>query len=364
MIDYKKRILVLSSEFPPLPGGIGNHAYFLSKYLKKKGFEVTVVTDHRSEIEDIEFDEKQSFKIFRIKRNKWTYFNRIKKAFYLAKRNQIILCSGKFSLWLGAFLSSFFSSKRCVAVLHGSELKSGGFFSQQFTKWSLQRFDSLIAVSEFTKKNALEINPKLQIQVINNGIEVSHFSNIKVNKQESLNLITVGNLTFRKGQQNMINALPFLKGIYPNIHYHCVGIPTEKEKFTALAKPLEVLENITFYGALSDVEKNEMLAKSSIFVMLSEHIKNDFEGFGIALLEANILGIPAIGSKDSGISDAIKNGYSGFLVNQHNPEEIEKAISEIMANYSVFSEQAKKWSEKFDWNIIVEKYIKIIKNEA
>ena len=90
MIDYKKRILVLSSEFPPLPGGIGNHAYFLSKYLKKNGFEVTVVSDHRSEIEDIEFDALQQFNIFRIKRNKWTYFNRIKKAFYLAKRNQIM----------------------------------------------------------------------------------------------------------------------------------------------------------------------------------------------------------------------------------------------------------------------------------
>src|SRR5690606_23857699 len=104
----KKNTLILTSEFPPLPGGIGNHAYNLSKHLQQSGYNVTVITDYRNRMEDDVFDQQQAFKIVRIKRNITTYLNRILKAFSLVKSYQIIIASGKFSLWLGAFLSLFF----------------------------------------------------------------------------------------------------------------------------------------------------------------------------------------------------------------------------------------------------------------
>ncbi|HTO35039.1 MAG TPA: glycosyltransferase family 4 protein [Flavobacterium sp.] len=363
MPSKAKNILFVTSEFPPLPGGIGNHAFLLSKYLQKNNFKVSVLCDFRSEKEDLEFDAKQNFTIYRTKRNKLTQLNRIKKAFLLVKKNETIICSGKFSLWIGGFLKTIFNAKKFIAVIHGSELRAGGKFSQFLTKWSLSKFDKLIAVSDFTKNYALQINPKLKIEVINNGIEKIE-KNEEIEKLKNVNLVTVGNLTFRKGQQNVIKALPLLKEKFPEIHYHCIGIPTEKEKFTKIAKSLNVLDNISFYGTLSDSERNKIVQKSSIFMMLSQMINNDFEGFGIAVLEANALGIPAIGSRDSGIADAINDGFSGILINQEDPKEIEKAISEIINNYSKFSKDVINWSENFEWNNIIKKYLKAIKNEA
>ena len=38
------RLLLLSSEFPPGPGGIGTHAYQLARQLTARGWAVTVVT--------------------------------------------------------------------------------------------------------------------------------------------------------------------------------------------------------------------------------------------------------------------------------------------------------------------------------
>ena len=38
------RLLLLSSEFPPGPGGIGTHAYQLARHLTARGWVVTVVT--------------------------------------------------------------------------------------------------------------------------------------------------------------------------------------------------------------------------------------------------------------------------------------------------------------------------------
>ena len=358
------KAFIISSEFPPLPGGIGNHAYLLSKYLQLSGYEISVVCDFRKEKEDLAFDAKQTFKIHRIKRNKFTQLNRIKKANSLIKQNATVICSGKFSLWIGALLKTFFYKKKFIAVLHGSELKAGNKVLQSLTKWSLKRFDILIAVSEFTKKFALTIEPNLSIEVINNGFEVGQFEPFLKEMPTVLNLVTVGNLTFRKGQQNVIMALPLLKEQFPDVHYHCIGIPTEREKFSELAQSLGVLDHITFHGILSDTERNTIIKKSSIFLMLSQRIKNDFEGFGIAVLEANSFGIPAIGSKYSGIADAIKNNYSGFLVDQNDPGDILNAVTKIMKDYSLYSKQAQEWSAHFDWNTIIQHYLKTIQHEA
>jgi phosphatidylinositol alpha-1,6-mannosyltransferase len=353
-----KNILLLTSEFPPLPGGIGNHAYYLSKYLQTSGYQITVLTNYRHTKDDITFDVQQAFKIIRIQRNAFTYVNRIIKAFSKIKNQHTVMASGKFSLWLGGLLSLFFK-KNYIAILHGSELKAGGKLSQRLTKWSLKRFDKRIAVSNFTKSEALKINPKWAIEVINNGIEFKQPSQLPP-KPEYLNLITVGQVNTRKGQQNVIKALPTLKAMFPNIHYHCVGIPTMQPECTQLATQLNVVEQITFHGAVSENIKNEWLQKSTVFIMLSEKVNNDFEGFGIAILEANAFGLPAIGAVNSGITDAVKEGVSGKLVNPHNTREIVDAVKDIYENYTSYSCQAVEWAAGFDWNVIIKKYIEVM----
>ncbi|MEZ4854630.1 glycosyltransferase family 4 protein [Flavobacterium sp.] len=359
MAIESKRILLVTSEFPPLPGGIGNHAFLLAKYLQKSNYEVSVLADYRSIKEDDGFDEAQFFKIIRVKRNFLTYINRFKKAFSLIKRNDVVISSGKFSLWLGAFLKLFFKNKKYIAVLHGSELKAGNHIVQKLTKWSLSKYDNLIAVSNFTKEYALQVNPNLKIDVINNGIEINTIAEKRTISNE-INLVTVGNVTYRKGQQNVIKALPLLKEYFPSIHYHCIGIPTEKSDFLELAKELNVEHNVTFHGKLEDDDKMQLLREGTIFIMLSDIVKNDFEGFGIAILEANSVGLPAIGSNNSGIVDAINNHFSGFLVNPHNKEEILKAVHSILNDYANFSENAISWAYQFDWKKVIEKYVKII----
>lgn len=365
-----KNILLLSSEFPPLPGGIGNHALHLALSLHKEGNEISVVTNQRSSIsnEESTFDKQLPFKVQRIQRKKIeviTYCIRIYRAFQFIRNRKLttVLCSGKFSLWTGAFLKIFYSNKKYIAILHGSEINAGGFLSKAITKWSMNQFDTLIAVSHFTKNLALEKNNDWQITVINNGFASPKTDAIRKNTIINGNpiVVTVGNVTQRKGQQNVIKALPLLKEIFPEIQYHIVGIPTEKVAFQELAQSLGVAENITFHNALSDEALKNVLLQAKVFMMLSDSLKNgDVEGFGIAVLEANALGIPAIGSKNSGIADAIQDGFSGKLVNPHDVTEIELALSDIMNNHAVYAANAKAWSTQFTWDIIVKKYITII----
>src|SRR4051812_21601355 len=63
------RLVVLSSEFPPGPGGIGTHAYEVCRHLTARGWDVTVLTsqDHASTEEISEFNGSQPFRVIRFR---------------------------------------------------------------------------------------------------------------------------------------------------------------------------------------------------------------------------------------------------------------------------------------------------------
>jgi phosphatidylinositol alpha-1,6-mannosyltransferase len=100
---------------------------------------------------------------------------------------------------------------------------------------------------------------------------------------------------------------------------------------------------------------------ATIFIMLSENLSNgEVEGFGIAILEANYFGVPVIGAKDCGIEDAVKNGYSGILIDNNDINQLKTAIDNIMNNYEGFTKRSKEWSKRFYWERVIDKYIKYI----
>jgi len=362
-LENYHNILLIATEFPPQPGGIGNHAFHLASSFQKEGKNITVLTDIRSKEgkEERIFDKNLPFLVERTKRRRLlirSYLYRIIKAIQLAKKNDVIFFSGKFSLWIGAIIS-LLSNKKRIAIIHGSEVLLPKMIWKRITDFSLKRFHKVIAVSNYTKSLVSYLKLK-NIEVIPNGFHLANFQEEK-KKTDSLQLITVGNLTQRKGQHNVLNSIPLLLKTYPKLIYHMVGITTEKEKLQQLVDKLGVDQHIIFHGRVSDEKKIELLQQSHIFTMLSENTRlGDVEGFGIAILEANAIGLPAIGSKDCGIEDAIDDNQTGRLVLHNDSEEFLEAVKTIMGNYSNFSDRAKKWTENFTWQEIIKKYIQLV----
>ena len=365
----KNKILLITSEFPPKPGGIGNHAFHLASSLKKRGFRIQIITDQR--LDDIQqekiFDASHEIFVKRVKITQlrfFMYLSRIAAILRHIRNNETIIASGKFSLWSVAFASFFFKNKKYIAVIHGSEVNLQNTFLRGLINSSLQRFNKIIAVSNFTK-SFLDKEVQVPIEVIPNGFEIE---DVKVDvfydtDEVYPKLITVGNVTKRKGQLNVIKALPQLIHSYPSIMYRIVGTPSEKDLLLNVARQLKVEKHIKFFGTVSQNKKHQLLKTSDIFVMLSENLKNgDVEGFGIALLEANALGIPSIGASKCGIDDAIDNYSSGIVVDNNNPKAIENAVQTILNSYSDYSNNAITWSHNFTWDIIINQYIKILKS--
>lgn len=363
----KSDTLIVTSEFPPQPGGIGNHAFNLALQLSKNGYEVRVIADQRSsdgKEEDL-FDSTLPFKVFRTKVNSpriIMYVKRIVDTLKLVKRSHQIIATGKFSLWSVA-LSSLLHKRSYVAVVHGTEVNFKSFLPKYAVNASLKRFSTLIAVSNYTRRLISHI--KIPSVIISNGFDSGKWNNLDGSYSSGLighpKLITVGNVTHRKGQRNVIAHLPKLILTYPDIHYHCVGLKTESGSFLKLAKELNVDSHITFHGRVSDSRLKGMLEESDIFVMLSTETKTgDVEGFGIAILEANALGIPAIGAKGCGIEDAINDGLSGILVNATDQNEFQEAIRLILGQPESFQSGALEFAFKHRWEDIIKQYILVL----
>lgn len=356
------KAIILSSEFPPGPGGIGVHAFELSKQLQKHGIKVSIFANARKLFSPEKFDLELPFKIFRLH---WKSHFRILKNLSVLHNSLAeadwIFASGLRMVCL-AGLAVMFRPVKLMVILHGHEiLMAKGIWRQTFLM-AVRRSSRIVCVSEFAKQKLLNEVTASKVDVIPNGVsqpKLHAFRTAHIGKGK-IRLITVGSVTPRKGQHNVVKALPAISN-WSQVEYHIVGMPETQVEIEALAESLGVSSKVFFYGVVSEDVKIKLIAESNIFMMLSENqLNGDVEGFGIAVLEANMLGIPAIGARETGVEQAIDTGRSGLLVAANSPDEISWAAREIMNNWMKYSQGAREWALAHDWEIIGKRYIDLL----
>ena len=86
------------------------------------------------------------------------------------------------------------------------------------------------------------------------------------------------------------------------------------------------------------------------------------EGFGISFVEAAQYGVPSIGGKDGGASDAIINEKTGLICDGNNLEDIYSSIDRLLKDgkYKEYGKSAKENSYNFHWDKIIENYKQIL----
>lgn len=113
---------------------------------------------------------------------------------------------------------------------------------------------------------------------------------------------------------------------------------------------LNLTDCVFLKGVTDNVES--VLRDSSIFAFPSA-----YEGFGLALIEAMMVGIPAVGCVDcSAVNTLIQNGVNGILT-RPDPASFSVGLSDLMRDKEKrleYGEQARKTAQRFDpdaiWN--------------
>ena len=357
--------LIITRSFPPELGGMQSLMWGLSRELSKN-FMVKVFADYIEGHK--EFDEQASFSIERVGGVK--LFRKYRKAQLIneyIKENKIdgIIADHWKSLEL------IKSSKKKYCLIHGKEINypinSGQ--NKRILK-VLNNVDKIIANSKNTKNLAINCGViENKITVINCGVDpAKKLEHKTLNKVESLlkiktpRLITVSRFDKRKNHEKIIMAIRNLKQIYPDIVYICVGDGDEEKNIKKLVKELGLEAQVMFFKDITNDLKNALIAKSNIFVMPSIIHKTSVEGFGIAFVEAAQYGIPSIGGKDGGASDAIDHEKTGLICDGNSLDDIYSSINSILDNkkYLEYGKNAKEFVKKFEWSKIIDDYKKIL----
>lgn len=358
--------LIISSEFPPGPGGIGKHAWSMAMALVHNGVHIDVITnmDHADETTIASFLNSlpRGMSVYRIKRQGvQTYINRLQTIKRLCRDNKYdkIIVTGQFSLWIGGWLKR--SGKQVTGFVHGTELYIGGTIKRMLTRNALKSLDEVYAVSHYTAGLTEQIIQK-PVKVLPNGLDLEEWKGQgieKLNWDGNPVLLTVGSITKRKGQHNVVRTLPALIQEFPGLHYHMIGLPKEADAIRQLAKELRIEKYISIHGKADEQTVKAAYKTADVLMMLSERTENgDIEGFGIAVLEANINGKPAIGSGGTGIEDAIKDGFNGKLVEAKDVAAIVNALKELLsADKESLAENCINWAKQHDWDQLAKQIV-------
>ena len=357
--------LIVTRAFPPELGGMQSLMWGLTKEMSKN-FMIKVFADYQEGHK--EFDKKENFSIERVGGIK--FLRKIRKAQLVnefLKENKVkgVIADH----WKSLELINTDKKKYCL--IHGKEINhpKGSSLNKRVIK-VLNNVEKVIANSEYTKNLAINngVN-KDKVIVINPGVDpVQELNKKSLEKVESLlktkspRLITVSRFDKRKNHEKIVMALRNLKQIYPDIVYICIGYGDEEENIKDLVKELDLSSQVMFFKDISSELKNSLIAKSDIFVMPSIIHKTSVEGFGIAYVEAAQYGIPSLGGKDGGASDAICHDKTGLICDGNNLDDIYSSLNSMIENnkYHVLGKNAKEYVSKFQWEKIVEEYKKIL----
>jgi len=226
---------------------------------------------------------------------------------------------------------------RVVAVLHGIEVWRQ---LNLVRRSALRGADLLIAVSQFTRSEALRLHDldEARVIVIPNTFNARRFS-IGPKPPELLArhgltarqpiLLTISRLDpgeGYKGHEQILRALPDLAKRFPDIRYIIGGTGPHAGRLQALAQELGVADRVIFAGFIPNHELCAYYQLCDVFVMPSQK-----EGFGIVFLEAMACGKPVIGGNRDGSVDALDGGRLGVLVDPESPEEICHAVTTLIS---------------------------------
>lgn len=127
-------------------------------------------------------------------------------------------------------------------------------------------------------------------------------------------LLTIANLYRKKGIQTVIRALRGLRSRYPSIRYVVVGNGPCDESLLRLAGAEGVAETVDFRCRVEHETKERLFAASDVYVMASQPGEfGEEKGFGISFLEANMHGLPVVGTWCGGIPEAVEHDTTGLL---------------------------------------------------
>ena len=239
-----------------------------------------------------------------------------------------------------------------ITTLHGTDITLVGkdpSFEPVIT-FCLNKSDAVTTVSESLKKDTYaHFDTIRDIRVIPNFIIPNEsLPEINLCKRRSYALddepivCHISNFRPVKRIEDVVKIFAKINEEIPS-KLLLAGDGPERSLAERMARDLKICHRVIFVGKVRDT--SHVLELSDLFILPSET-----ESFGLAALEAMALGVPVISSNTGGIPEVNKNGYSGYLSNVGDVDDMAENALKILRDKTIlqqFKNQAWEHSKLF-----------------
>lgn len=129
---------------------------------------------------------------------------------------------------------------------------------------------------------------------------------------DAIVLLTLGRLVRRKGVDWFTEEV--LVKLDERIVFVIAGDGPLSGKLRRAITRLGLDERVRLMGRVSDEDRELLLRGADLFVQPNVRVPGDIEGFGLVLLEAAARGTPVLAAAVDGITDAVSDGETGYLL--------------------------------------------------
>ena len=349
MENVYKKILLVTNDFGPRAGGI--ETFVIGLLERIKGHEVTVFTSQQGDtsVYDQQWIDKFGVRVIRdqskILLPTWRV-TRAAQKIVAAKNIDVVVFGAAAPLALMSPSLRKSGVKKIIALTHGHEVWWAKIFPFRLAiKRIGKNVDHLTYLGEFTRQaisKPLTRKSATEMVKIAPGIDTAHFipqpdamqKRKELGLQDKKIIISVGRLVHRKGQDNLIQAMPAVLKKIPNAHLLLVGEGPYRKHLEKLVMKSSLEQNVTFAGRIMYDKLPSYLSAADLFAMpsRSRFFGLEVEGLGIVYLEASACGIPVVAGNSGGAPDAVLEGVTGLCVDGTNIEQITAAIVEICSD--------------------------------
>lgn len=246
-----------------------------------------------------------------------------------------------------------------VTTLHGTDITLVGNhpFYKPAVSFSINHSDIVTSVSQNLKDDTYKLfDIKREIHVIPNFIEIDKAR--MADCQRSMMATEIQKIITHISNFRKVKRIPDVIKVFYEIQktipskLMMVGDGPEKGPAERLCEELGISDKVIFFGNSHEIDK--ILCFSDLFLLPSET-----ESFGLAALEAMASGVPVISSNTGGLPEVNKDGYSGYLADVGNVQDMAKKALSILSDDEKlfeFKSNALKVAQEFDIQNIVPMY--------
>lgn len=275
-----------------------------------------------------------------------------------------------------ALMGNFLNVPNKVALTHGHEV-----WWAKLPPFNLlmriigNSVDHLTYLGEYTKREISKgISKRAQSAMVQiaPGIDTKKFRPVDSKElRRQLNLegkdviVSVGRLVPRKGQDQLIKALPEVLKEIPSAHLLFIGTGDFQRKLEKLVGKRSLYGHVSFAGRVFYEDLEKYICVGDIFAMPSRSrlAGLEVEGLGIVYLEASACGLPVLVGDSGGAPDAVLPGKTGLVVNGLDTAAIAKGLIKLLkSDRKMMGRAGREWAvANWDWDIWAVKFVELVR---